>query len=85
KTLQTLLTVYDAIEETEAPTPSLIVVTKTLFYEGRWQSDIAAFLPDLKAVHIGSGRFSRRLDSLEGAHAVLTTYDVLAYYAEAFT
>lgn len=84
KTLQTLLTVYDAIEETEAPTPSLIVVTKTLFYEGRWQSDITAFLPDFRAVQIGSGRFSRRLDSLEGAHAVLTTYDVLAYYAEAF-
>lgn len=84
KTLQTLLTVYDAIEETDSPTPSLIVVTKTLFYEGRWQSDIAAFLPDLKVVQIGSGRFSRRLDSLEGVHAVLTTYDVLAYYAEAF-
>lgn len=84
KTLQTLLTVHDAIEETEVLTPSLIVVTKTLFFEGRWQGEMAEFLPDLKAFQIGSGRFSRRLDALEGAHVVLTTYDVLAYYAEAF-
>lgn len=84
KTLQTLLAVYDAIEETEVLAPSLIVVTKTLFFEGRWQGEMAAFLPDLKAVEIGSGRFSRRLESLAGAHVVLTTYDVLAYYAEAF-
>lgn len=84
KTLQTLLTVHDAIEETEAPTPSLIVVTKTLFFEGRWQGELRAFLPEMRAVEIGAGRFVRRLDALEGAHVVVTTYDVLARHAEAF-
>jgi len=84
KTLQTLLTVHDAIAEPAIPTPSLIVVTKTLFFEGRWQGEIGTFLPQMRYTDVRSGHVIRRLDALSDCDVVFTTYDLLSRYPEAF-
>lgn len=85
KTLQGLLTVFSAFHESEAgQAASLIVVTKTLFYEGRWQEDAARFLPSMRLLCIAGSAQIGRLAQAQGHHAVLTTYDAIVANLEAF-
>lgn len=82
KTLQSLLTVSDAYFETR--TPSLVVVTKTLFVDRKWQQESIRFLPEMRFVEIRSTSDLNLLDDLTGVAVVFTTYDTLSLKAQAF-
>lgn len=82
KTLQSLLTVSDAYFETQ--TPSLVVVTKTLFVDRKWQHEAQRFLPDMRLVEVRSTRDLDLLRFLTGVAMVITTYDTLALNSQAF-
>jgi SNF2 family DNA or RNA helicase len=86
KTLQGLLTIFNAFGEPEAAQQpaSLIVVTKTLFFEGRWQQDAERFLPSMRLLRIAGTSQVARLSDLRGHHAVLATYDAIVANLEAF-
>lgn len=85
KTLQTILTIFNATaEEGVTQTCCLAVVTKTLFFEGRWQEDIRDFLPGMRITEIYGSKQIARLESLTGIHAVLTTYDTIVDSLEKF-
>lgn len=82
KTVQGLLTVSDAHFETR--TPSLIVVTKTLFVDRKWQQESARFLPAMPMVELRSTRDLAVLQDLQGVAVVITTYNTLALATKAF-
>lgn len=85
KTLQTLLTVFNATLEPEATQPCcLIVVTKTLFFEGRWQEEAQKFLPRMQLAEVYGARQIGRLSTLDGVQAVLTTYDTVVDQLDVF-
>ncbi len=85
KTLQGLLTLFSAFHEPEAVhRTSLIVVTKTLFFEGRWQEDAERFLPSMRLLCIAGSAQIAQLAAHVGHHAVLTTYDAIVANLEAF-
>jgi hypothetical protein len=86
KTLQTLLTVYNAYNEKTAAKQkcSLIVVTKTLFFEGRWQDDAESFLPDMKLLRVYSAEDVEQLAKIQDYYVVVTTYDRIVLDLKAF-
>lgn len=78
KTLQTALTVFNAAHEEDIDTTCcLIVVTKTLFFSRRWQDDIERFLPTMRIAEVYGSKQIGKLESLDGLHAVLTTYETV--------
>ena len=85
KTLQTILTLFNAAHEPQATQPCcLIVVTKTLFFEGRWQEDVQKFLPGMRLAEVYGAKQIARIQTLAGLHAVLTTYDTVVDQIDAF-
>lgn len=79
KTLQTLLTIFAAHDEPEAKdcSISLIVVTKTLYFTGRWQEDHQKFLPTMQMLNAPFSRHVHSITTPQGTHALLTTYDTV--------
>lgn len=85
KTLQTTISVFNAANEKALDQPCcLIVLTKTLFFGGRWQEDIQRFIPKMQFAEIYGARQIGRLTTLDGLHAVLTTYDTVVDQLESF-
>ncbi|MYM92432.1 DEAD/DEAH box helicase [Duganella vulcania] len=80
KTLQSLVTLHTAWCEPEAENHrvSLIIVSKTLYYERRWQEDADKFFHDMRLVEVPNSKGMDKIEALEGTeHAVITTYDTL--------
>lgn len=85
KTLQTILTLFTAAHEPQAKQPCcLIVVTKTLFFEGRWQEEVQKFLPGMRLAEVFGVKQIARIHTLSGVHAVLTTYDTVVDQIDVF-
>jgi hypothetical protein len=65
KTLQTLLTVFNATLEPEATQPCcLIVFTKKLFFEVRWREEAQKFLPGMRLAEVYVARLCDRTGAL---------------------
>ena len=87
KTLQGLITLHDAWLEDDAMDrrTSLVVVSKTLYHEARWQEEAAEFFPRAPLVDIVYKKGMCRFEELTGEEfAVITTYDTLVRYVDTF-
>ena len=85
KTLQSLITIFNAAnEENRRGLCSLVIVTKTLLFEGRWQEEAAKFLPSLKIQTVYGTRGVSSMKSVAGVDIVLTTYDTVVAKVNAF-
>lgn len=87
KTLQALITVFNAFYEVEgAGATSLVLLDKTLLSTGRWQEDAARFFPSMRTLQIAEVSHCDALNSdALSEHVVLTTYDVIEAAVERFT